>query len=65
VGTFVLLDGLPWVVVGDHLAHWTTEGYRDRRQRPVRGMAEVLTPPSTVAVFRAGYSAHIDPAASN
>ncbi|HEY4017532.1 MAG TPA: hypothetical protein VGM75_02520 [Pseudonocardiaceae bacterium] len=60
VGTFVLLDGSPWVVVGEHLARWTTQGYQGRRQRPTRGTAEAVTPPSTVAVFRAGYSAHID-----
>jgi hypothetical protein len=61
-GTFVLLDS-PAVVVGSHLAEWTTEGYRTRHQRPRRGTARVITPPSTVAALRAGYPVQIDDAA--
>jgi hypothetical protein len=59
-GTFVLVDDTPAVVVGGHLAEWTADGYRDRRPRPRRGVATVVTPPSTVAAFRAGYAPHID-----
>ena len=59
-GAFVLLDGAPAVVVGDHLSEWTREGYRTRRARPARGAARVLTPPSTVAALRAGYRVQID-----
>jgi hypothetical protein len=54
-GTFVLVDRTPAVVVGRHLATWTLEGYGAVRQRPLRGRATVITPPSTVAVLRAGY----------
>jgi hypothetical protein len=61
-GTFVLFDA-PAVVVGSHLAEWTTAGYRARHQRPQRGTATVITPPSTVAALRAGYQVQIDDAA--
>ena len=59
-GSFVLLDGEPAVVIGDHLSEWTRAGYGRRRQRPGRGSAEVVTPPATLAAFRAGYPVQID-----
>ena len=59
-GTFVLIDEVPAVVVGEHLSEWTRTGYRDRRARPRRGTGCVLTPPATVAALRAGYAAQID-----
>jgi hypothetical protein len=62
-GTFVCLDGSPAVVAGTHLTQWTPEGYRDRHQRPTRGTARVITPPSTVAVLRAGYPVQLDDSA--
>ena len=62
-GTFVMLDGIPAVVVGEHLTEWTHEGYGRRRPLPGGGTATVLTPPSTVAALRAGYEAQIDPSA--
>jgi hypothetical protein len=51
------------VVVGGHLVEWTRGGYRARRPRPTRGLAEVVTPPSTVAALRAGYPVQIDDSA--
>jgi len=62
-GTFVLLDGAPAVVVGDRLAEWTPAGYATRRGRPPQGLATVVTPPATVAAFRAGYTPQIDDSA--
>ncbi|MGH3553286.1 MAG: hypothetical protein ACRDT5_11930 [Mycobacterium sp.] len=64
-GVFVTTDDGPAVVVGDHLAVWdeTDNAYRRRLPRPIAGSASVLTPPSTVAVLRAGYPVQIDPAA--
>jgi hypothetical protein len=62
-GAFVLLDGSPAVVAGGHLSEWTRAGYAARRPRPARGVAEVITPPSTVAALRAGYTVQIDDAA--
>ena len=49
--------------LGDHLAEWTHQGYRSHWARPTKGTANVITPPSTVAAFRAGYPVQIDDAA--
>ena len=62
-GAFVLLESSPVLVIGDELREWTREGYGTRLARPRRGLADVITPPSTVAVFRAGYPVQIDDAA--
>lgn len=60
-GAFVVVDaGTPMLVAGGELVQWTREGYRDRRARPSRGTASVLTPPSTIAALRAGYPVQID-----
>jgi hypothetical protein len=60
VGAFVLRDGHPELVAGEHLTEWTTAGYGTRRARPATGTVPVLTPPATLAVLRAGYSVQID-----
>ena len=40
---------------------WSTEGYRrEPRRRPRRGTATAITPPSSLAVLRAGYELQID-----
>ena len=62
-GAFVLLDWTPAVVVGDQLVEWTREGYAAPRTRPRTGTAQVITPPSTLAAFRAGYPVQIDESA--
>jgi hypothetical protein len=54
-GAFVLRDGEPWLVLGSRLLHWTASGYAERRPRPARDKALVITPPSLVAVLRAGW----------
>jgi len=58
-GTFVMHERAPHVVIDAEVVEWTREGYRERRARPVRGDAEVITPPTTVAVLRAGYPVQI------
>jgi hypothetical protein len=62
---FVDTDDGPAVVVDDHFATWDdkTYAYRRRLPRPAAGSASVLTPPSAVAVLRAGYPIQIDSAA--
>ena len=62
-GTFVLLDRSPAVVVSDQVTEWTRDGYDRPGPRPTHGTAQVITPPSTVAVLRAGYPVQIDEAA--
>lgn len=59
-GTFVLLDGSPAIVLDDRLTEWSHKGYGERRPRPARGTARVITPPSTVAALGAGYPVQID-----
>jgi len=51
---FVLRDGAAWLVLGDALLRWTPAGYADRVARPRNGKATVVTPPSLLAVLRAG-----------
>ena len=62
-GAFVLLDGRSELVLGVSLVEWTSEGYAARRPRPLHGSVPVITPPSTVAVLRAGYPVQIDASA--
>jgi hypothetical protein len=54
-GAFVLRDGAPWVVRGDALLRWTPGGYAERAARPAGARAVLVTPPSLVAVLRAGW----------
>ena len=52
-GAFVLRDGEPWVVRGGALLRWTPGGYEGRASW--RGDERLLTPPSLVALLRAGW----------
>ena len=54
-GAFVLEDGAPWLVLGAQLLRWTPAGYTERRPRPTRTQAQLITPPSLVSVLRAGW----------
>jgi hypothetical protein len=53
-GAFVVRDGAPWLVLGAQLLRWSPAGYAQRAPRPTRGRAQLLTPPSLVALLRAG-----------
>jgi hypothetical protein len=54
-GSFVLLEGTPWVVLGPELLRWSPAGYAERRTRTAGGRARLVTPPSLVEVLRAGW----------
>jgi hypothetical protein len=54
-GAFVLRHGAPWLVRGGELLAWTPAGYTERAARPVGERAVAITPPSLVAVLRAGW----------
>jgi hypothetical protein len=54
-GAFVLVDDVPHLVRDAELVAWSAAGYGKRRRRPRRGTATAITPPSTLAVLRAGY----------
>jgi hypothetical protein len=55
-GAFVLRDGAPWLVRGRALLRWTAGGYAERAPRGGRASARVITPPSLLAVLRAGWA---------
>jgi hypothetical protein len=54
-GAFVLREAKPWLVLGDALLRWTAYGYADRIDRPRRGAAVTVTPPTFVELLRAGW----------
>ncbi|TCK24417.1 hypothetical protein [Pseudonocardia endophytica] len=60
-GTFVRLPGGPHVVVAGVARPWSHEGYGSAR--PLQDVVTVLTPPSTLAVLRAGYRPRLHPTA--
>jgi hypothetical protein len=60
-GTYVSLDGVPYIVWRDTLVAWGDAGYGNSKRRPARGEVEVLTPPSIVAIFKAGYVPGVHP----
>lgn len=54
-GVMITLDEVTFALRGNELLQWTPNGYGTRKPRP-RGMTvDVLTPPSIVAVLKAGY----------
>lgn len=53
-GAFVDVDGAAFALRGTHMLRWSENGYVERDARP-RGAVKVLTPPSIVAVLKAGY----------
>ena len=54
-GAFVLWEGAPCLVLGEELLRWTPGGYVARGPRPASRRAALITPPSLVAVLRAGW----------
>lgn len=62
-GTFLALPDGPHVVVGGGSRPWSPSGYGPRRALPDAGTVPVLTPPSSLAVLRAGYRARLHPTA--
>ncbi len=54
-GAFILWGGEPRLVLGGQLLSWTAAGYAAPRPRPVGAEAELITPPSLVAILRSGW----------
>ena len=63
-GAYIALDDRAWLVLGDRLLAWSPDRYVERRPRPASGEVTVLTPPSIVAVLRAGYIPALHPTAA-
>jgi hypothetical protein len=62
-GAMVARDDAVFALRGPHLLRWSESGYTDRIARP-RSVIDVLTPPSIVAVLRAGYRPQWHPSAN-
>jgi hypothetical protein len=58
-GSFVAIDGHPWLVFEDALLLWTPEGYKKKIRRPRNLSVSVLTPRPIVECFRNGYKPEI------
>jgi hypothetical protein len=54
-GAFVLHDGEPHLVLGTNLLRWSPAGYTAREPRRTGSRTVLVTPPSLVAVLRAGW----------
>jgi hypothetical protein len=55
-GAFVVDGGQARLVLGERLLAWNPGGYTDPRPRPAGAPAALITPPSLVAVLRAGWT---------
>jgi hypothetical protein len=64
-GAFVALDGDAFAVRGNALHHWTPAGYDAARNRPRRGIIDVLTPPAILDVLAAGFAPRWHPSADS
>ena len=51
-----MYEGSPALVLGAALLAWSPAGYVDRRRRPRRGDAAVITPPSLLELLRRGWT---------
>lgn len=59
-GTYIELDGIPYVALTDHLRPWSAIlGYGNAVARPHIGDAIVLTPPLSVLAIASGYEPQI------
>lgn len=54
-GAFVLHEGEPRLVLGRRLLTWTPAGYTAARPRDAGAQAQLITPPSLVAVLKTGW----------
>jgi hypothetical protein len=61
-GTYVDIDGQPWLLWHDSMLTWSPAGYAERRVRLDTEMT-VVTPECTVDVIRAGYRPTVHPSA--
>jgi hypothetical protein len=55
-GAVIARGDAAFALRGDKLLRWTPAGYAQAMPRPPAGMADVLTPPSILAVLVAGYA---------
>jgi hypothetical protein len=54
-GTFILMNNVPYLLLGGRCYRWTPVGYEDSISLPKTSTLTILTPNSIVNAFRAGY----------
>lgn len=54
-GTMILHQSEFFAVAGHQLLRWTPGGYASRIERPARGTADAITPPTAIAALAGGY----------
>ena len=54
-GTYVAIDGEPYLLLDSMLQQWSDGGYVAKRRHDPHHLVEVLTPESVVKVFQTGY----------
>ncbi|HEV3086298.1 MAG TPA: hypothetical protein VGX96_03650 [Candidatus Elarobacter sp.] len=62
-GAYVALDGAAWLLWRGELLEWTDGGYARRVRIGRSAEADVLTPPSMIALIGAGYEVAVHPSA--
>ncbi|MGP7998972.1 MAG: hypothetical protein ACLPKI_16890 [Streptosporangiaceae bacterium] len=62
-GVLIRVRGTAGLLLAGQLRPWSFQGYRAPSRGPLPAGAEVLTPPSTVAVIAAGYRPMLHPSA--
>lgn len=60
-GTFIAIDGTARILWDGELVTWSDSGYGEHVARPEHGDVDVLTPPSIVGIFKAGYRPDVHP----
>ena len=63
MGSVILADGIPRLVLNDGLMTFGFEGWLDRDRRPETGLVTVLTPPTSVMALDGGFSPILHPTA--
>lgn len=63
LGTMVVKDGAPYLVLEATLRPWSFAGYGEAIPKEDEETVEVLTPPSIVRIIRAGFEVDIHPSA--
>lgn len=64
-GAVVRRSGEPWAVIGDRILRWSPEGYTHATDRPTRGEADLLTPPTVLLALSEGFQASWHPSANS
>lgn len=59
-GAFVIAAAQPCLVLETAVIPWTIDGYAEPLPRPEAGMAQVLTPPTSIRALSAGYPVQTD-----